>query len=124
MLDRPLSSIQGNILKSFARDSARYLMLRFSEGAGADLCSRLGRILPNYVTSAWCQAEMTERWKQSGKKNGATASVGMFGLSYSGYQRLGRQVRACTDPELGSSLFQDGFGHGKYWPGSVDAWQP
>jgi deferrochelatase/peroxidase EfeB len=124
MPDRPLSSIQGNILKSFARDSARYLMLRFSEGAGADLCSRLGRILPNYVTSAWCQAEMTERWKQNGKKNGATAPVGMFGLSYTGYQRLGRQVHACTDPELGSNEFQHGFANGTYWPGSVDLWEP
>ena len=102
MPNRPHSSIQGNILKGFARKYAKYLILRFDQGDAKERRTKLAGILESHVTSAWRQAEITEVWRQTG----ASAPVGMFGLSYSGYRELGLASQAPKDRSLGGRLLE------------------
>jgi hypothetical protein len=109
MRDYPLSSIQGNILKSFARENACFLLLRFRDGAH-EKRAELSRALKPFVTSAWQQAQITEDWKLHGR----TAPVGMFALAYTGYQQLGIANQAPDNEELGADLFRE---LNAYYPG-------
>lgn len=119
----PPEEIQGNILKAFARDNAVYLFLRFAEG-GPRVRSSLKRILDQYVISAARQDELSDAHKRSG----GTAIVdgaGMFGLSASGYRRLGLSRSLPPDPSEDPTPFDEGLKNGQdyIWNASYASWE-
>jgi deferrochelatase/peroxidase EfeB len=115
----PADSIQGNILKSFAREQAAYLMLRFRGKVTPEGRVRLSEVLRKYVTSAARQGQLTERWKETGE----SAGVGMFGLSHSGYEQLDLLGAAPSDAALGAELFQKRLIHPQYRVGHDELWE-
>jgi Dyp-type peroxidase family len=108
------SGVQGNILKSFGRDHAVYLFVRFDDERVRPV---LGNILRSFVTPADRQDEITTRRKRDreiAESRGESydqpgVGVGMFGLSAKGYQRLGLSHLSPTDPTASSDPFRDGM---------------
>src|SRR5215475_6979197 len=63
----PADEIQGNILKSFARQYATYLFVRFSDDAGR-VRPALQGLLSRFVASAARQADLAAEYEKSGRK--------------------------------------------------------
>jgi deferrochelatase/peroxidase EfeB len=103
------ANTQANILRPLARPYCRYLFLRFGE---QDAAARqaLRELVAPHVISAAEQATLAESWKKTPDrakpKHGRT--VGMFGLSASGYHALGLDGAAPSDPHLGAVEFTAG----------------
>jgi deferrochelatase/peroxidase EfeB len=113
-------SIQGNIRRGFKREHGMYVMLRFCDGI-KDTRDRLQSVLEKYVTSA-CQQE---RNADDSNKNGCVQSlgVGMVGLSYSGYEKLGLSSMSPSDPNLGFDLFKARLSHPVYRQSDLTQWE-
>lgn len=112
-----MEKIQGNILKPFARPHARYLFFQFDDHP-EQVRPRLKTMLKSVVTWAQRQQELTATWKGGGcKATGAT--VGMFGLSYAGYERLQLESTVPRSGDLDTSHFEPGMRH----PPSI-LWRP
>lgn len=128
------NEIQGNIFKPFARTHAVYLFVKFREGVGT--IGTLRNIIQRFVVSAAQQAAITEEWRgfrSDAVQHGRT--LGCFGLTAKGYERLGLQEIVPTDEVLGSRFFTAGLSdpgystwqpHTEHWeqeyyPGKIDA---
>src|SRR6516164_6560687 len=98
----PQTAIQGNIYRPFARDHAVYLFLRFGKpGAAARRAMR--EILRPRVISAAEQADLSAEWNGPGaapapQERGRT--VGILGLTSSGYRQLRLDAFAPANPEI------------------------
>jgi deferrochelatase/peroxidase EfeB len=83
-LQRPLKSLQGNILRGHGRDRAVHIFLQFKEGKQTDV-KRWIRRLAQRLTSAQQQLDETERYRQYGIPGRLFMS---FFLSAKGYEYL------------------------------------
>lgn len=116
-----LEQVQGNIRKSFARKHGVYLFVNFA-GNTSTVRPRLKQILDDYIVSDAEQARITEQWNLD--RSQLSDGVGMFGISYAGYVRLG--LSAIAPPPPGGSLrpFQQGLRNVEYiWNPEVDGWE-
>jgi hypothetical protein len=123
----PQTAIQGNIYRPFARDHAVYLFLRFGKpGAAARRAMR--EILRPRVISAAEQADLSAEWNGPGaapapQERGRT--VGILGLTSSGYRQLRLDAFAPANPEIDSNMFHDGLQLSGYleWNPGRDEWE-
>jgi Dyp-type peroxidase family len=111
MIRLPLQSLQGHVLKGFGRNHAVYLMLRLGEDA-VTVRRRLSPVLSGVVTSAARQASASD---------GPSAGAAIFGLSWTGYRRLGVEKAAPDNEESGANLFRTGIRAG-YWSPGTESW--
>lgn len=95
MPEHQAKASQGNIEKSFARKNLVYLFFRLDDDPDK-VRPLLGALVNDVVTSADKQAEITKAWKDAldQRKNGnpvkwVDPGAGMFGLSWTGFERLG-----------------------------------
>ena len=114
-------SIQGNIRKGYGREHGVYMMLRFCDGI-KDSRNCLQRVLEKYVTSACQQEQITADWNKNGRVQ--SIGVGMVGLSYSGYQKLGLTSMSPSNPDLGVELFKDRLSISRYRKVDLTHWEP
>jgi Dyp-type peroxidase family len=104
-----LDNTQANILRPLARRHCHYLFLRFGE---QDAAARrtLRQLVAPLVTSAAEQSRLAASWKITPESERAShgRTVGMLGLSASGYHALGLDGVAPADTDLGSGEFAAG----------------
>lgn len=93
-----LKDIQANILKFHARRHGAYVFVRFKEGQRKSVQEHLAVTLNKYITSAYIQELLTERYKAQlgrppdAKTDGEVSDeqgIVMFGLTWKGYVYLG-----------------------------------
>ena len=115
----PPEDIQGNILKSFARQHATYLFIRFSADPKL-VCQGLKSLLDKYVTSAKRQTDLSAKYDGVEPVDG----VGMFGLSASGYRRLGLHNLIPVDLKGDNTPFEHGMKSRQESPwNDYEAWE-